>query len=480
MQTITLSVDFDKIESTDFLKFLFEVYQIVLALGREIVKQVLEAMDTRLMESRDKGRYRNKGKRETTLKTILGDITFSRRVYVDAAAAESKQCVYLLDNWMNVDKIGLVTGDMCKLIATAVCETSYRAAAKMISKCTGLSISHTKAWDIVQKLGEKQKKQIERHTELMKEDQSVGKIDTPILFEEDDGIWLALQGKSRKEYGPSKEMKLGIAYDGVTWSPCAGGKKRRTLNNKVAYGSFESAKFFRQHKEALLRSRFNTDNVILRVSNGDGANWIHNHLQPNTIAVLDKFHRNKKITECVRDPEFAALLRKLLYAGKIDTMLACIEGQINSVTDEKDKELLTMLHRYYNENKDALLGYYDRGIEIPATREPGKLHHARLGSMESNVFTLAGNRMKDRRCCWSINGANNLIALLCMYHTSGFESLFDVVKPPVIEEPEEDLFTYRYRDIPFREGKGYEFWANSSLTYASPWFKGFVKALRDD
>ena len=70
-----------------------------------------------------------------------------------------------------------------------------------------------------------------------------------------------------------------------------------------------------------------------------------------------------------------------------------------------------------------MAGYYDRGIEIPAKREPGVLHHARLGSMESNIFTLIGNRMKGRRMNWSIEGANNLASVWCAYHTTGMESL---------------------------------------------------------
>ena len=194
---------------------------------------------------------------------------------MDAAAVESNRCVYLLDEWMRVNKVGLVSEEMCRIIVSAVCGNTYRGAAKLITECTGLSISHQGAWNIVQRLGEKQKERIERHTELIQENQAAGKIETPILYEENDSIWIALQGRSRKEHGSTKEMKMGIACDGVRWEPCTGGITRRTLNNKVAYASFETAKDFRQHKEALVRSRFKADNVQLRVVNGDGAKWIH-------------------------------------------------------------------------------------------------------------------------------------------------------------------------------------------------------------
>ena len=300
MATITLNVDFDKVEGIDFQELISNVRQMVLEFGRDLVRQILEAMDTRLMEARDKSRYRNKGNQSTTIKTILGEIPYSRRVYIDTAAVESGRCVHLLDDWMNVKKVGLVSEDICRIASTATCENTFRGAAKLISACTGLQISHQRVWNIIQNLGQKQAERIERHTELMAESQEVGVIETPILYEEDDGIWIALQGESREKHGPSREMKVGIAYDGVRWSACKGGKKRRILNNKVAYAAFEPAKEYKKHKEALVRSRFDTDSVQLRVLNGDGANWIHSKPDSDTISVLDKYHRNKKITECVR------------------------------------------------------------------------------------------------------------------------------------------------------------------------------------
>ena len=479
MATITLNFDFDKMAGMDFSELMRTIYQYSLKIGRDIAASILESADIRLMETRDKSRYRNKGLHATSIKTILGEVEFRRHVYVDNAAVETGRCVYLLDEELGIEKIGLVSKDICTLAATAVCENTYRGAAKLISECTGLRISHQGVWNIVQSLGEMQTDRIERHAELAGKHQAVGVLDTPILYEENDGIWLALQGASRKEHGPSKEMKVGIAYDGVRWERCAGGKTRRTLNNKAAYASFEKAGDFRRHKEGVVQSRFNADSIQLRVLNGDGAGWLRNSPEPNAVSVLDKFHRNKKITECVQDPEFASLLRKLLCDGKIDTLLTCIQAQIDSTDDPAQIKGLKTLLRYYTENKDALLSYYDRGIPIPDTREPGTLHHARLGSMESNVFTLVGNRMKGRRACWSIRGGGNLVNLLCMYHTSGFEDLFAPL-PALPDASVSEKPAYRFYDVPDHDGHGYEFWANSTLDHADRWLKKLVKQMRDD
>ena len=421
---ITFELDFDKRKIENFEELVNTARETALEIGREIVAKTLDEWDKEICEQRDKKRYRCKGKRKSCVKTWLGEIEYSRNVYIDGADPEHKQCVYLLDKEKEIERIGCVATDICEMAAQSVINSTYRGAATEITQMTGLSISAQGVWNIVQQIGENQEKQIERYAQQAEQHKSVGVIESKLVYEENDGIWLNLQGKSREENGSSKEMKVGIAYDGATWQIGKDKKKRRKLNNKVAHAAFESATEFKRNKEGIIASRFNTDEIELRVINGDGAQWIQKRSDVDCISVLDKFHRNKKITECVRDEEFAKLIRKLLYDGKIEEMMNCIEAQINSVEDPIEEKKLKELYTYYKNNQDALTDYYSRGIVIPKTTEPGVIHHARLGSMESNVFTLIGNRMKGRRANWSINGANHLAVILCAYHTTGMQSIF--------------------------------------------------------
>ena len=167
--------------------------------------------------------------------------------------------------------------------------------------------------------------------------------------------------------------------------------------------------------------------------------------------------------------------RALLYSNRINELLDCLEAQINSTEDAAEQEGLRELLAYYSENKDALTGPYERGIPIPETREPGVIHHARLGSMESNIFTLIGNRMKDRRCCWSIKGANHLASLLCLKHTTGLHGLFAGVEPR--PEPEEVWIDtgkpISASKMPMTSGNGSEFYNRTSLPNI-PWLKNIV------
>ena len=470
--TITVPVEIDNIEFAKFSDLEAAAYRIALEYGREIIRRVLEMRDLQILAERDGERYRSKGLRKTCIKTILGEVEYKRRVYQDLEGQDSnsgkRKSVYLLDETIAIPRIGNISEWMCQLIGATICESSYRATARQISEQTGQQISAQGAWNVVQALGEMKEAQTERNAELEAAHSGLGKITTKILYEENDGIWLKLQGKSRRENGSAKEMKVGIAYDGVRWTTYKSGTKRRVLDNKVALASFQSAGEYWRQKKGLIASIFDVDEIELRVYNGDGGVWTLPKQSDDRICVLDEFHRNKKLKECVRDPEFAQLLRGMLYENKIEELLECLEAQINSLTDEREIDDLKTLQRYYTEHKEALKGYYDRGIDIPETREPGVIHHSRLGSMESNIFTLIGNRMKDRRACWSIDGGNHLAALLCAYHTTGLKNLFSPLPHLPSTETEEEWIDdgnpIPAAKMPKSEGTGYEHPHNISTT----------------
>ncbi len=96
----------------------------------------------------------------------------------------------------------------------------------------------------------------------------------------------------------------------------------------------------------------------------------------NRICVLDRFHRNKKLTVCIKDGKFLEPAGELLFSNRIEDLLECIEVQINSTEDPAEQEGLREPLRYYTENKKTMTGPYDRGVVIPETREPGVIHTA--------------------------------------------------------------------------------------------------------
>lgn len=57
------------------------VYEAVLSLGRNIMRQCIEEADRALAQQWDRGQYRDKGYRATTLKIVMGGVEYKRHVY---------------------------------------------------------------------------------------------------------------------------------------------------------------------------------------------------------------------------------------------------------------------------------------------------------------------------------------------------------------------------------------------------------------
>lgn len=439
------------------------IYAAALAAGRAAMAEYMEALDDTLAAERDRKQHRDKGKRPTVLKTIMGEVEFSRRVYATSDETGRKRHVFLLDEELGINTPGQISTMLSELVTTAVCESPYRETARQVSELTGQTISHQTAWSITQEAGGRIRAREEALAEQARHNRGNGKLESKLLYEEADGIWLKLQGKDRKICGPSKEMKAAIAYSGVKQNG-----KRRSLADKVACASFVGVKDFIARKEGVIASVYQVDEIELRVLNGDGANWIAGNKDETAIYQLDPFHRNKAIRENMSDPELRELILYLLYDKDIDLLLSVIEASINSTMEPEEQEKRQKLFDYFNNNKDGLVPYYRRGEKIPPLNEGLKL--ARCGSMESNVFTLIGNRMKGRRACWSVRGADNLAALLCLKHTGRLSAVLSALGPIVPTDIEPVAIGLSSAKVPERVGKGYNGFKHAAIP-DTPWIK---------
>ena len=457
--SITEKSEENKIDIREIEK---RIYTSVLAAGRAAMAEHLERVDDGLSETRDKKQYRDKGKRRTVLKTMMGEVEFSRRVYVVEDDAGIKEHVYLLDEELGLNTPGQISPMLSEMVVTAVCESTYRETARQVSELTGQTISHQTAWTITQEAGSRVRAREETLASQARDNKGRGKLESKLLYEEADGIWLKLQGRDRKNYGPSKEMKAAIAYSGVKQNG-----NRRRLADKVACAGFYNVKDFVRRKEGVIASVHCTDEIELRVLNGDGANWI---TATNEAAVyqLDQFHRNKAIREYVNEPDLQRIMIDLLYAKDVELLLTVIEASINSTMDPEEQDKRQKLLNYFRNNKDGLVPYYRRGGKLPPVNEG--LSPARCGSMESNIFTLIGNRMKGRRACWSVRGADNLAALLCLKHTGRLANVLTTLGPIVPADSELMPIGLRPREIPERVGKGYNGFKHAAIPDL-PWAK---------
>jgi len=331
------------------------VYEAVLSLGRDIMRQCIEEADRTLARQRDRGMYRDKGYRPTTLKTVMGEVGYQRHVYLLSGAAEQPRAtVYLLDRSMGLDTVGLFSDTVCMMAVEAACAVSHRTAAATLNDLTGLSLSHESVWRIVQNAGSWEQARVDSLAAAAKAECGSGTYETPVLYEEMDGVYLALQGKDRLEHGPSKEMKVSIAYSGI-YEDASG---RRSLANKVSYASMEQAEHFRRHAEGVVADFYDVDFVEQRVFNSDGGTWLQRNMVPMCIFQLDQFHRNRAVRTYVDDLDLQQAILGLLRERKVKETLAVVEASIESTLDPDEQEKRRRLFTYFSNHKHALVQHF--------------------------------------------------------------------------------------------------------------------------
>ena len=387
-----------------------KIFAYVCEMAVEMTQIILEDYDKELHADRDRRRYRDKGTRSTTIKTIYGDVTYDRHVYQAMDEEGHKAYVYLLDEAVHMDKIGLISTNLAEKIASCVTENPYRVTADIISSTSGQRISHGGAWKLVQKLGERVSEEEEQQVKQMNADELEGDREIKVLFEEMDGVWLHLQGKDHRSMA-KQEMKVATIYEG--WEKTARSGSR--LCGKRVIAGMEKSAEFHEKREAQIRSIYNVDEIEYRILNGDGGSWIKDPYEPETVFQLDRFHIRQEIKRKLNgDKEAMKTVEELFEAEKMDEMLEYIQIYADSVETDEEKDTRSQkareLYRYLYNNREGLMPYQKRNLKLPEL--PEGMRYGNMGVQENQNCTVITIRMKGNRKRWSVQGANNMAKLL--------------------------------------------------------------------
>ncbi len=423
-----------------------EIYKTTCDVACETLKEVLEHLDRRLMNERDSKVLRNKGSKHTCIKTIMGNVEFDRRIYQFKKEDGKTAYKFLLDEYLQMDTIGHYSLNLVDKIIDNVCELSFRNTAKNIERLSNQSISHTAAWNITQKLGAIIEKQNLIKINKYKNGELKGEKGNKVVFQEMDGLWISMQGKDRPKSGKSKkkELKLGITYDG--WKLRNGSHTEYELVNKVSYSTFSNAKHFKELEEATLASIYNTDLIEFRLINGDGAPWIKGvatDQDENVYYQLDPFHRTKAIVRAVKDKKERKRTIRLFNEGKAKEGLEYLKELLIKYNNNEDEfKKLTGLYNYLVSNKLGLIPYKLRK-ELSLPEAPKGVEYRTMGTMESNIWSQLGRRLKHIRASWSKKGANNLAGILTQKISGSIGETVDKVYKNIVSE---DCFN-KFNDI---------------------------------
>jgi hypothetical protein len=430
-----------------------KVFEYSCEIGRMMLKIILESYDEQLRENRNKKELRCKGTRQTTIKTIMGEVEYSRNVYQTQDEDGHKAWVYLLDQEMQMDKIGFFSTNLAEKIANVVADNSYQTTAEIISNTSGQSISHGGAWHLVQRLGERIS---EEETSRVKEMEATGGNGTKelkLLFEEMDGVWLKMQGKGHKK-APKQEMKVATMYEG--WED--DGRSCSRLVGKTIIAGMEKSEEFHAKREGRIRSIYNADEIEIRVLNGDGGSWIKDPYEPETVFQLDRFHIQQSIKKKISSPEAQKEIGRLFEEGRYDEMLEYISIYADSVEsdDEKDNnsKKARELYEYLNNNKEGLVPWQRQRTDYPEA--PEGIVYKNMGVQENQNCTTITLRMKDGRRRWSNPGANNMAKLLTSRENKELSDIIDKYTDGMIlaEPVQEILRSLSAAKAPKKDGKG--------------------------
>lgn len=427
-----------------------EIFKQVCEWGQNITKEILEKYDQYLMETRDKAAYRNKGLRTTTIKTVYGEVTYDRRVYEVIREDGLKEYVYLLDEQLHIPGVGLISQNMADQLVAGITEMSYRACAAKVTQMTGQSISAMGVWKVIQALGEKVCEEEQELVKAHKQGQVQGETITPVLFEETDGVYVKLQ-REKKESG---EIKVGIAYDG--WKQT--GKNRYALDKKVVVAGFSKSKEFQEYREAAIAEKYNTDEIEIRLMNADGAEWVKNICEADTVFQLDPFHRNKAIKENIPYKEAITSIYEYLEEKDLEGLFQYLEIYKDSLSEEEEIEKAENLIKYFKNNRKGLLSYQEQGIELP--EHPEGLVYRNMGTMENHIWSTIAKRMKHNHTCWSIKGGNHLAKILAKKCSGRLNEVSERLKSQgfereIVVQIEKEVLSAGM--IPQKAGKGYQY-----------------------
>ena len=474
----------------DFKTFEKTIFETMCRIACELIRQYLVWRDLGIMAMRDKKEYELVDIRGTTIKTMMGEVRYERRYY----KKRSGGYVFLLDVAMGIFcGCGLTSENLAEQVVSECTDKSFRKAAESVDSFTCQSISAMGVWGIFRKYSETVGAQVERMRELDASGSTghLGNTSSRVLFDEYDDVWIPRQKETRRKRGGTakgkagksdtkraekpgmKPMHVGTAYTG--WEQSKDGAYSTV--DKIAFASFGAVPEFTSTFELLLRQRFDMDGVVRRLTNGDGEGWIGTHADNNdSILQLDSYHRNDAIAKAVSDKGDRKLLHNAIREKDVEKMLCLILEFAMDAQDEPELDKLAKLYRYFRNNKDSLLTWQERGIELPAP--PAGITYRGMGVQESNNCSLITLRMKHRRASWSEDGGDRMAQILCFKNTVGLDAMLGILPDPSPVKPQAEPLSAA--KTPQHDGKGYGAdWLHAQMPFEQAFRTHGRKAIKD-
>lgn len=380
----------DITDTTNFKMIEKSLFQHLQGYFHDILVKFLEDMDVRIMENRDHQRYKYEEKQVSSLDTVFGPLTISRRKYTDRDAG----CrVALLDQYLQFqgnDSLSPYLGELA--VDWAVRGPSYRDARDRLQQLLGYqAMSHEQirqralqVQEVDHGLDETERKQVDA------------------LFLEVDGLQTSLQNHQKDRC----EVKVGIAHEG--WQKRHPKSKDYELVNKTYYHSLQDSESFWETFSRQLYEQYDLDETTPVIINGDGAPWIREGVAyfPQAIYKYDHYHLKKWIKTALSNRSKQERRETYLAANDCDpiALSAKVAEAEKAETDEDKQNDIAELREFILNHQEAIRDYrtrlQEKGVPTNWMRP--------MGSAESNMNFLS-RRLKKMGYSWSVAGLEAMV-----------------------------------------------------------------------
>jgi hypothetical protein len=361
------------------------------------------------------------GLRSKTVRTILGEVEFTRSGYVCPICGQRR---YPGDELLGI--VGAVYSPGARrLCSQAGSDFAFGHAGKSLLWYAGLHFDDKEVERVAERTGVVVEAWMARQRALA--------LAGPETEESPDTLYVSFDGTGvpmrRAELGGVKgkngkarmrEAKLGCVF--TQTAEDEEGRPVRDESSTTYTGAIEESRDFgaRIHQEALRRGMARAGRVVV-ITDGAAYNKtiIDEHF-PHAVQILDLYHAREHLADFFRDVLRRDLksplhrrLRNLLDAGQIEALL---------------EEMAALLPRSGARRRDGLkqIAYFRRNAHAMRYAEYRRQNlFVGSGVIEAGCRTLVGQRLKNSGMFWSVRGANAIIALRCCIFSNRFEDFWE-------------------------------------------------------
>jgi hypothetical protein len=403
-----------------------------LRFGGNVLERFIQEMVEKLKKDRvicECGGYLcNIGTRTKRIKTVLGEIEYSRPLY---RCNNCNRYFFYTDRILGMSETGCSPGAQ-RLISHAGSRESYKEASEDLSLYSNLQITPKEVERITRKIGSEVEEWLQKEATGAQIRDTYGKpqieepefIDTLYISFDGTGIPVrsselkGVKGKQADGSAKTREVKLGCVFTQTELDEK--GNPQRDPYSTSYVGKIENSQEFgdRIYRESLRRGLRKSRRVICITDGAQYNKSIISRYFPDCIHIIDIYHSKEKIHYLSKillkgDKDELSKWLKLLDKGAIDKLIMRISEHLPKRGSIR-KEALTLLN-YFKQNKKQMNYHKFRKENL----------FIGSGVVEAGCKTVIGKRLKNSGMFWSKEGANAVIALRCTLYSGRFEQFWE-------------------------------------------------------